>query len=103
MTEEDLDKKIDKIDEEAKKQKNAAYKEYAFSKKRFKIGDIIKYFDTKIIIESIKWVRKWVRMNYVTTYPTCVYIGAKLKKDNKPFKSGEKEKIFERDGVVKVA
>ncbi|MCP4761615.1 MAG: hypothetical protein GY870_07525 [archaeon] len=98
MNKKDLDKIIDKIDEEAKKQKQAAYKEYAFSKKRFNIGEMIQYFDTKIIIESIKWAG----MNYVTQYPACVYRGTKLRKDNKPFKSGEKEQIFEREGVVRV-
>ena len=88
MTEEEFDFKIAEIHEKASNLKKELFVDYAHSNNSYKIGDIVKDHSSIIKIERIT-----VTFGYLNKYPQCIYRGPRLKKDLKPYKSGEHDSV----------
>lgn len=92
MTFEELEKEIEKIEKEATEKKKIKIVEYCKSNNPYKIGDIISGQSSIIKIEGIKFSSGYLRFK-----PECVYHGARLRKDLTPYKSNEKDTIFQNN------
>lgn len=88
MTLDELNSIEDKIRKEADEKTRKARVEYAKANQKFKIGDILIDHAHTVLVESAH-----VDMNFSS--PTTVYRGVRLKKDLKPFKSGEIVSVWE--------
>ena len=82
--------KIKAIDDYASINKRNTDKEYALSNNPVKIGDIIRDHSCMIKVEAMRYTR------YSSFgFPECVYSGPRLKKNKKPFVSGETEVVYQ--------
>jgi len=91
MTKEEYDEEMKKIDNVMNNMRNQVRKHYAFANNSYKVGQIIEDHYQRILIEKIE-------MHYCTLaspYPECEYWGLKLTKQNRPFKNGEKNWMFQ--------
>lgn len=72
---------------------------YATVNNPFKIGDIIEdqNLNTRIKIEKIEYSVAWN-----SHIPYSVYTGPQLKKDNTPFKKGNKESLYQCNPLKKI-
>lgn len=64
--------------------------EFSNSNNPNKIGDVIEDHHCRIRIERIDCY-----VSYISDYPDSSYTGPLLKKNNKPFKNGEHETIYQ--------
>jgi hypothetical protein len=90
MTKEEYFQKIDDAVEDFKRIKNKLSIEYAKANNPHKEGDIVEAFGIKIRIEKIGFT-----MGLSTRIPGCIYYGPRLKKNNEPFKSGERDTVYQ--------
>jgi hypothetical protein len=95
MTKQEFDDKIKEIERKMKLEKRELYNEYALSNNPHKVGDIVSDHKGTIKIEKIKIV-----LGFRKEYPECVYIGSRLRKDLKPFKSGEHDFVYQSNMEV---
>ncbi len=96
MTEEEFDNKMKIANHNHKNNINAIGREYANNKNLYEKGDIAENNHTKILVDSIGFYYPFDQR-----YPLPLYSGIKLKKDNKPFKNGERERIYQSDEAGK--
>jgi len=93
MTEQEYNAKLDEINSTAERQRNLLIYEYAISQAIFKVGDIIGYRHTAILVSEIA-----AYSEYGLVMPT--YEGLILKKDLTPRKNGEIGVIYGHKGVT---
>ena len=89
MTKEEMEKKIKDLETLHKKEKSKVYIEYALSNNPYKEGEVVEAHDVRIRIDSIKVSRTF------SSTPECVYAGSRMKKDNTPYKSGERASVWQ--------
>jgi hypothetical protein len=90
MTLDELRSALEVINAQSGAERIRVRKEYVDSNNPYKIGDIIQDSETKIQIELMQH-------HLGIEKPCMVYMGIRLKKDNTPFKSGERAEIFQRN------
>ena len=92
MTFEELELDLKLIESDFNKKKKEKIIEYCKSNNPHNVGDIISNKDSTTIIkiEKITFSSGMLRLK-----PECVYNGARLKKDLTPYKSGEKDVIWQ--------
>lgn len=96
MTKDEFDKAIAEIELEAKEKKQVVYIDYAVKNKTNSIGDIISDHSCTILIDKLN-----VKFNLLSKYPEMVYYGKKLRKDNTPYKNGDREVIWQSNIKIK--
>jgi hypothetical protein len=92
MNFEEYESKVNIKKEMHKRELYALHKEYAFSNNNVEKGDIICGNSTSIKVDTIKWALISYRR---PNAPECVYFGVKYTKSGKPFKSGERDSIYQ--------
>ena len=98
MNREELKKAIAEIEKECIIKKNAIRIEFAKQNQRFKKGDVIEdEFLGRIIVDKVIYI-----YDHLRDEPSAEYIGVRVKKDNTPYKSGERLEIIERSCVKKI-
>ena len=88
MTKVEYHEKLDAIQKKCKEKETALRKEFVMANKKYDIGDIVGDSHHIIEIEDIMVSR-------ISIYPSAVYRGIRLNKALQPFKSGEREGIWE--------
>jgi hypothetical protein len=69
-------------------------REYALSNNTVKVGDTVKSNRVAIIVDNIR-----IGRIYRTEEPCCVYFGVMLTKKGRPYKSGERNSIWQNDVI----
>ena len=88
MTKQELSARIDAITREAEEKKHLAYKEFAKTNAKYKVGDIVSDAQDTIRVESIHFQ---VFNGNISIY----YWGPRLTKKGQPYKGGGKRAVFE--------
>lgn len=96
MTKEEYIKLVNEIIKVKNSALNLLALTYVTKNAKYKVGDIIKAFDTTILIEKIK-----TGLRYEGGVPEIHYYGAELKKDLTPKKNGAKQVIHENWEPIK--
>ena len=91
MTEDEYSKKKTEIEKENRKKLLVLDREYAFANSPVSIGNVIEDHSCKIKVDEIKFSSGGI----MRRLPECVYSGPRLKKNNKPFMSGERDTIYQ--------
>ncbi len=63
---------------------------YAFANSSVVFGDVVSDQNNTIKVDKIGWCYA-----FMATSPSCVYSGPKLRRDRKPYKSGEWETVYQ--------
>lgn len=97
MTKEEFQTKRAELKRNHELEDVALQKQFALVNNPFKIGDIVESYTGRILIDKI--------IVNPSTYnlPSCIYEGLKLKKDNTPFKKGERERAYQSNNPIKIA
>lgn len=90
MTKEEYDKTKLTFENEHSKNIKSLGRKYAISNSTVKKGDILRDHSGIIEVDNIKW-----GFSYMSKYPMCIYSGIKLRKDLKPYKSGERDTLYQ--------
>lgn len=88
MTKQELDARIDAITREAEEKKHLAYKEFAKTSAKYKVGDIVSDGQDTIRVETISY-------NAYNGNVSIFYWGPRLTKKGEPYKGGGKRAVFE--------
>lgn len=83
--------RLSQIDKEYNEKKNSLYKEFALSRNKVKIGDIIQDSTTIIKVEKIKI---FLDINCI---PQCVYYGMEMRKDKMPKAKYKLGQVFQNN------
>ena len=94
MTHEEYLEKKKQLESEHAEQLVFLAKKYAFSNNTVLVGDTVTDHIGSIIVEKIKFSQ-----GSFGKPPECVYFGTSLKKDGKPFESGEKRAAYQSNLV----
>lgn len=90
MTKDEYLKALKDVELEYNDTKRKLAIKYAFSNNPYSDGDIVEDHYCKIKVDTITWT-----YDFNSNLSYCVYKGVRLKKDNTPYKSGERESIHQ--------
>jgi len=85
--------KLEAIKREASEAERALMTEYATSNSTVKIGDIVDDTLDRVKVDTIETYLPSV----ANPHPSCVYSGVKYTRSLKPFKNGERIRIFQNN------
>lgn len=97
MTSEEFKLKRSQLREEYGQNDIALQKQYVEAINPYKQGDIIECLGTRILVENMK-----ILFSQLQSFPSAIYYGKKLRKDNTPFKNGETGVIYMQNNPIKI-